>query len=130
MPPRRTALTTPSRLGAGCDTRYLERPRLYLGSNAIMIDETSGPTSRIFFSQRLRLHYVDWGNAGAPPLLLIDDIMGELDTARRSAFLPLLEEAHAARGQVFMTATERWWPEELGRELKKWEVASGTIGPL
>ncbi len=30
-----------------------------------------GPTSRIFFSQRLRLHYVDWGNAGAPPLLLV-----------------------------------------------------------
>jgi len=31
----------------------------------------SGPTSRVFFSQRLRLHYVDWGNAGAPPLLLM-----------------------------------------------------------
>ena len=31
----------------------------------------SGPTSRIYFSQRLRLHYVDWGNSGAPPLLLV-----------------------------------------------------------
>jgi len=30
-----------------------------------------GPTSRIFFSQRLRLHYVDWGNADAPPLVLV-----------------------------------------------------------
>jgi pimeloyl-ACP methyl ester carboxylesterase len=30
-----------------------------------------GPTSRIFFSQRLRLHYVDWGNPSAPPLLLV-----------------------------------------------------------
>ena len=30
-----------------------------------------GPTSRIYFSQRLRLHYVDWGNAGAPPLVLV-----------------------------------------------------------
>lgn len=30
-----------------------------------------GPTSRVYFSQRLRLHYVDWGNAGAPPLLLV-----------------------------------------------------------
>jgi len=36
-----------------------------------MIDGTSGPTSRNYFSQRLRLHYVDWGNAGAPPLLLV-----------------------------------------------------------
>jgi pimeloyl-ACP methyl ester carboxylesterase len=33
--------------------------------------ETYGPTSRIYFSQRLRLHYVDWGNPGAPPLLLV-----------------------------------------------------------
>jgi len=33
--------------------------------------DTAGPTSRIFFSQRLRLHYVDWGNAAAPPLLLV-----------------------------------------------------------
>nr|WP_294502339.1 alpha/beta hydrolase [uncultured Rhodopila sp.] len=31
----------------------------------------SGPTSRVFFSQRLRLHYVDWGNPGAPPLILL-----------------------------------------------------------
>ena len=32
---------------------------------------TSGPTSRVYFSQRLRLHYVDWGNPEAPPLLLL-----------------------------------------------------------
>ncbi len=31
----------------------------------------SGPTSHSFISQRLRLHYVDWGNAGAPPMLLV-----------------------------------------------------------
>lgn len=31
----------------------------------------SGPTSRVYFSQRLRLHYVDWGNPGAPPLILL-----------------------------------------------------------
>jgi pimeloyl-ACP methyl ester carboxylesterase len=30
-----------------------------------------GPTSHIYFSQRLRLHYVDWGNESAPPLLMI-----------------------------------------------------------
>ena len=31
----------------------------------------AGPTSHSYFSQRLRLHYVDWGNPSAPPLLLI-----------------------------------------------------------
>jgi pimeloyl-ACP methyl ester carboxylesterase len=30
-----------------------------------------GPTSHTYISQRLRLHYVDWGNPGAPPLLLL-----------------------------------------------------------
>ncbi len=30
-----------------------------------------GPTSHSFISQRLRLHYVDWGNPGAPPLVLL-----------------------------------------------------------
>src|SRR6266851_2839877 len=33
--------------------------------------DSAGPTSRIYFSQRLRLHYVDWGNPTAPPLLLL-----------------------------------------------------------
>ena len=36
-----------------------------------MNEPVAGPTSRIYFSQRLRLHYVDWGNAGAPPLVLV-----------------------------------------------------------
>ncbi|MBX3502317.1 MAG: alpha/beta hydrolase [Alphaproteobacteria bacterium] len=34
-------------------------------------DTAIGPTSRVYFSQRLRLHYVDWGNPAAPPLLLV-----------------------------------------------------------
>ncbi|UAJ11259.1 alpha/beta fold hydrolase [Glacieibacterium megasporae] len=32
---------------------------------------TPCPTSHNFISQRLRLHYVDWGNPDAPPLLLL-----------------------------------------------------------
>jgi pimeloyl-ACP methyl ester carboxylesterase len=31
----------------------------------------TGPISRSFISQRLRLHYADWGNDAAPPLLLV-----------------------------------------------------------
>ena len=67
------------------------------------------------------------GIHGSPPILLIDDIMGELDVKRRSGFLPLLERAHQSRGQVFMTATEENWPSELSRELHKWEVKSGSV---
>jgi len=36
-----------------------------------MTADRLGPTSRTFFSQRLRLHYIDWGNPTAPPLLLL-----------------------------------------------------------
>jgi len=36
-----------------------------------MTADIPGPTSHVYFSQRLRLHYVDWGNRGAPPLLLV-----------------------------------------------------------
>jgi pimeloyl-ACP methyl ester carboxylesterase len=33
--------------------------------------EIIGPTSHFFVSQRLRLHYVDWGNEAAPTLVLV-----------------------------------------------------------
>lgn len=32
---------------------------------------SNGPTSNSYVSQRMKLHYVDWGNEGAPPLLLV-----------------------------------------------------------
>ena len=67
------------------------------------------------------------GLHGAAPLLLIDDVMGELDVKRRSGFLPLLEQAHRSRGQVFMTCTEENWPSELGRDLQRWEVRTGAL---
>jgi len=67
---------------------------------------------------------------GVPPVLLIDDIMGELDLKRRSGLLPLLDRAHRARGQVFMTATEANWPAELGRDLQRWVVKKGTLQNL
>jgi DNA replication and repair protein RecF len=67
------------------------------------------------------------GIHGSPPILLIDDVMGELDVKRRSGFLPLLEQARKTRGQVFMTATEENWPSELGKELQRWEVKGGGL---
>jgi DNA replication and repair protein RecF len=67
------------------------------------------------------------GIHGTPPILLIDDVMGELDVKRRSGFLPLLERTHHASGQVFMTCTEENWPKELGRDLQRWSVHAGTI---
>jgi DNA replication and repair protein RecF len=67
------------------------------------------------------------GVHGSAPVLLIDDVMGELDLKRRSGFLPLLEHARKTSGQVFMTATEENWPKELGTDLQRWEVKTGTL---
>jgi DNA replication and repair protein RecF len=64
---------------------------------------------------------------GAPPVLLIDDIMGELDFKRRVGLLPLLERAQHARGQVFMTATQENWPEALARNGNRWMVKAGSL---
>lgn len=67
------------------------------------------------------------GLHGTPPILLIDDVMGQLDAQRRGGFLPLLERAHHAQGQVFMTCTEENWPRELSRQLQRWEVGGGAL---
>jgi len=70
------------------------------------------------------------GLHGSPPVLLIDDVMGELDVKRRSGLLPLLERSHQARGQVFMTCTEENWPTELGASLQRWEIKAGKLTKL
>ena len=36
-----------------------------------MIADIIGPTSHYFYSQRLKLHYVDWGNADKPLAILV-----------------------------------------------------------
>jgi pimeloyl-ACP methyl ester carboxylesterase len=46
-------------------------PRARPGEAVVLSPGMPGPTSHSFFSQRLRLHYVDWGNADKPPLLLL-----------------------------------------------------------
>jgi len=66
---------------------------------------------------------------GTPPMLLIDDVMGELDARRRSAFVPLLQQSFRAGGQVFMTCTEENWPSELGETLHRWKVDQGVLTP-
>jgi DNA replication and repair protein RecF len=64
---------------------------------------------------------------GSSPILLIDDVMGELDAKRRAAFVPLLDKAEQSRGQVFMTATEENWPRELGCDVRRWQVRAGAL---
>jgi DNA replication and repair protein RecF len=66
---------------------------------------------------------------GVPPVLLMDDVMGELDLKRRSGLVPLLNTVGQGRGQVFLTCTEENWPRELSRDPQRWDVRKGILRP-
>ncbi len=51
-----------------------------------------------------------FADEGGPPVLLIDDIFGELDPARRIALFGALD----AGSQKLVTATSPQWPKEIG----------------
>jgi DNA replication and repair protein RecF len=103
--------------------------QLLLGDSSATQFGSEGQKRSIAIALKLTQAEYLSGLHGSPPILLIDDVMGELDVKRRSGFLPLLERAHQARGQVFMTATEENWPSELGRDLRRWQVRSGASIP-
>ena len=71
-----------------------------------------GPASRVYFSQRLRLHYVDWGNEDAPPLLMIH---GGRDHCRNWDWT-----AQALRDRFHIIA-----PDLRGHGDSQWMVGSG-----
>lgn len=75
-----------------------------------------GPTSHTYFSQRLRLHYVDWGNEDAPPLLLVH---GGRDHCRNWDWV-----AEALRKDYHIIA-----PDLRGHGDSQWMVG-GTYDPM
>ena len=77
---------------------------------------SGGPTSHMYYSQRLRLHYVDWGNESAPPMLLIH---GGRDHCRNWDWV-----AEAFRDEYHVIA-----PDLRGHGDSQWAVG-GTYGLL
>lgn len=71
-----------------------------------------GPASHGYVSQRLRLHYVDWGNESAPPLLLIH---GGRDHCRNWDWV-----AEAFRDDYHVVA-----PDLRGHGDSQWVIGSG-----
>jgi pimeloyl-ACP methyl ester carboxylesterase len=72
-------------------------------------ESLSPPTSRYFYSQRLKLHYVEWGNADEPLLLLIH---GGRDHARSWDWL-----AADLRGHFHIVA-----PDLRGHGDSQWSI--------
>jgi DNA replication and repair protein RecF len=74
----------------------------------------------LLFSERAAL----LGGHPSPPVMLLDDVMSELDTARRR----LLTELLAGGGQALITATE---PEQLPCSARREvSVRNGALAPL
>lgn len=73
--------------------------------------EIIGPSSCYYLSQRLRLHYVDWGNPEAPPLLLVH---GGRDHARSWDWV-----ARALRDRFHVIA-----PDLRGHGDSSWAIGS------
>jgi pimeloyl-ACP methyl ester carboxylesterase len=69
-----------------------------------------GPTSHSFVSQRLRLNYVDWGNSGAPMLVLLH---GGRDHARNWDWLAraLRDEWHIVCPDLRGHGDSAWSPD-------------------
>ncbi len=81
-----------------------------------MANITSGPASQVYFSQRLRLHYVDWGNEGAPPMLLVH---GGRDHCRNWDWV-----AQAFRGDYHIIA-----PDLRGHGDSQWSMGGSYTLP-
>lgn len=67
---------------------------------------------------------------GQPPVLLLDDILGELDSDRQFGLVTVIERIQKSSGQIFITITDEplWkqWPSPI----TKWEVVNGSIKPV
>lgn len=81
-----------------------------------MTSSIPGPTSHSYYSQRLRLHYVDWGNEDAPPLLMVH---GGRDHCRNWDWV-----AEAMRDDYHIIA-----PDLRGHGDSQW-MLGGTYGQL
>lgn len=64
--------------------------------------------------------------AGAPPILLLDEIAAHLDAGRRAALFDLVE---ALGGQAFMTGTDADMFSALGSRAQFLTVKEGTVVP-
>lgn len=74
----------------------------------------------------LRMGLVDWyrKRGGTPPVILADDIVGELDSSRRRGFWNLLGNA----SQVIATGTS--YPEEDAlHDWNRWKMQAGVLYP-
>ena len=82
----------------------------------MQIKSRARPASQIYFSHRLRLHYVDWGNEKAPPMLLVH---GGQDHCRNWDWV-----AEAFRDEYHVIA-----PDLRGHGDSQWSIGGGYTMP-
>lgn len=113
-----------TQLGAHRDDLYL-----YMDDKLAKSVASQGQTRSMVLA--LKLAELAWleQQTGQRPVLLLDDVMSELDPARRQALLRALDHA-----QVFVTCTEReqaeqFWSATHQAEIQYFRVTQGAVFP-
>lgn len=91
---------------------------------------SEGQQRSLVLALKLAQVHILKNTSGVNPILLIDDVLGELDPARKSAFMPMIEKAQGGHGQVMMTTTDPHLREKVSRLWNFWEVKNGSISKL
>ncbi len=86
---------------------------------------SEGQQRTIALSLKMAQHRLLVAESGRSPLLLLDDIFGELDPGRRAALLGALPEGT----QTFITTTHPGWLRDTPLPLPAFSLAGGRIAP-
>jgi DNA replication and repair protein RecF len=85
---------------------------------------SQGQQRTVVLSLKLAEYRLMEDYVGEPPILLLDDVMSDLDDARRAHLLQWIR----GRGQTFVTCTNlRAFPEDVVQEARVFRVESGGV---
>lgn len=98
---------------------------LRLDGHAAAQFTSEGQQRTIALSLKLAQHQLLVSEMGKTPILLIDDIFGELDPGRREALLDALPKGT----QTFMTTTHLTWLRDTPLGIPSYNLSEGKLSP-
>ena len=113
-----------ARLGQTVVGPHRDELRITLNRRSAAEFGSEGQQRTIVLALRLAQADLIAASRAAPPVLLIDDIFGELDLARRNALVAALP----AGAQAFVTATNLDWLDASSTGAT-WRIEGGVVGP-
>jgi len=86
---------------------------------------SEGQQRSVALAMRLAAWKLLFRKSTGAPLILFDDVMGELDSERRNKLIQLI----GTRAQIFLTATEETWDKTLLPDASRFMVKDGAVEP-